>query len=262
MKIKFYQSHWFNIDLQEIANCCGHSSNKVADQKFYEIVYEHLLYNNFNSISQNWINKKNTLSNYLVEFFENNQLKDSKILSVGCGFGIVEQPLIQANFKIDLQECQEISIKYMQSNFLEDFKKVHFINSLDLKEINDHNYNVAMAITSTYCLTDQILKKFLESIYRIINKNGFFIWYETALSLNDVLNFLKMKIRNVKPHGVLWGWKRSINTLIKEASKVGLNLVSSCYFDENNKIIYPKKIMSLPVGKNIAWQMMVFKKND
>lgn len=262
MQIPFYQTEWHNVNFLELAKILDHPLNKLAESNFYKAYYNNLLANNFYFLSQNWINKKNTLSNYLLKFFENNQLKNSKILSIGCGLGIVEQPLIKANFKIDLQECQDLSITYMQNNFPEDFKKVHFINSLDLKEINDHSYNVAMAITSTYCLTDQILIKFLESIYRIIDKNGLFILYETVLSFNDVLNFLKMKIRNIKPHGVLWGWKRSVNTLINEASKVGLNLVSSCYFDENNQIIYPKKFMFLPYGKNVAWQMMVFKKND
>ncbi len=262
MKIELYQSHWFNVDLQELASCYKHPLNKVADEKIYQGIYEHLLYNNFKFVSQGWLNKKNALSNYLSEFFENNGLKHSKILSVGCGLGTVEKTLIQKGFKIDLQECQDISIKYLQNNFPEDFKKTNFINSIDLKEINDQSYNVAMAITSTYCLSDQILTNFLKSVHRIIDRNGFFIWYETALSFNDIFNFLKMKIRNNKPTGILWGWKRSLNTLIRKALKNGFKLVNSCYLDENNKVMYPRKFIFFPIGKNVAWQMMVFKKND
>lgn len=260
MKIPFYQNEWFNINLLEIAKDVSHPLQKVAGENVYHIIYDKLLNKKAGILSSQWVKGKYNLSDWLFKYFNKNNLNQSSILSIGCGLGIVEQPLIQKGIKIDLQECQNISIQYFKNNYPDDFQKTKFIISQDLKEVSNNSYEVVMAITSTYCLTDDILADFFNSVQRILKKNGIFIWYETALSMNDIYSYFK----NLRfpQNGLLWGWKRSKKMFIKKAKKNKLVLSESYYFDSFNHLITPKTIFGIPIGKEISWQMLVFKKND
>jgi SAM-dependent methyltransferase len=262
MKIKFYQGHWFGIDLKKLSRQEGLLIDVVASEKLYHHVYKKLLKDDENPITAEWLKNKHNLSGWLCNFIHEKKLQQGSILSVGCGLGIVEQPLVEKGIKIDLQECQDISIQYFQKNYPDEFQKIKFIHSLDMKEIEDSSYDAIMAITSTYCLSDQVLLEFLHAVHRILRKKGIFIWYETVLNVNDIIQFLKNKLRGKKQEGVLWGWKRSKGSLISRALKNNFSYQENYCFDKNNKIIKPSTFFGLPINVDAAWQMMVFKKND
>lgn len=260
MKIPFYQERWFGINLKELSKQEVLSIESVASEKLYHHVYKKLIEDDRNLITDDWIKNKHNLSEWLYNFIHEKNLQQSSILSVGCGLGIVEQPLVKKGIKIDLQECQDVSIQYFQKNYPSEFEKIKFINSLDLKEIEDDSYDAVMAITSTYCLSDQVLSEFLHTVHRILRKNGIFIWYETVLNVNNVVQSLKNKLRGRKQEGILWGWKRSKKNLVSKALKHNFVHQESYYFDRNNKIINPRTILGFPQGLDTAWQMMVFQK--
>ncbi|MBW8308957.1 MAG: hypothetical protein K0M45_04885 [Candidatus Paracaedibacteraceae bacterium] len=259
MKLKFYQKEWFGENLEGLAKHYGHKLTDLAGDQIYRAVYQKLLSNQFTNISENWILKKEALSHYLSNILKSFKIEHPHILSVGCGVGIVEHFLIRQGFNIDLQECQDLSIQYLHTKFPEEYKSINFIESLDLKQIDNSCYNVVMAITSTYCLPNTILASFLDSINRITSSNGYFIWYETVLTKQEIINALKNLVRGRTTEGLFWGWKRSTSSMIKLAKQHGFNLVKKSFLDSNN---VPLDTNGNWPPKQAAWQMMVFKKND
>lgn len=262
MKIPFYQTKWFNISLQGLAKKIGHKYEKVADSKIYHHLYKQLMTNYSSLITEDWIQKKHNLSNWLYKFLLKNKLDKGAILSVGCGLGVVEQPLIDKDLKIDLQECQDISIQYLAHMNIDTYKKANFLLSQDLGEIKGSSYDSVLSITSTYCLNNHEIKSFLSDINRIIKPKGIFIWYETSLSLNDFFQYIKNRLLFRKSEGILWGWKRSINSFVNFAKENNLYVKNIYFFDKDNNEVKINNIFGLVKNPNIAWQMVVFQKYD
>lgn len=261
-KIPLYQTEWFGINLRDVAKKLGHPLTEVAGPDVYHEIYHRLLTRQEASLSTQWIEKKHQLSQWILSFLRKKQLDNASILSIGCGLGIVEQPLIKEGLKIDLQECQDLSISYLKKNHPKDFEKTNFIFSSDLKEIPDSSYDVVMAVTSTYCLTDETLLNFLTSVHRILKKQGIFVWYETALTVQDIVTYIRSILANHDENGILWGWKRSLKNLQTLAKENQLHFLESYYFDSFNSEVTPGKILGIPYNSSVVWQMEVFKKHD
>ncbi|MBX9976740.1 MAG: methyltransferase domain-containing protein [Alphaproteobacteria bacterium] len=250
------------MDLEKLAMTVGHDRADVAGSNLYHQVYDELEKKKYAPITDAWIKNKHSLSAWLEKYFEKNNLGKGKTLSIGCGLGIVEQPLIDKGFHIDVQECQDKSIHYLSKKYPQTYKKTRFILSQDLKEIDDSIYDSILAITSTYCLTDLEVNAFLTSVSRILKQGGVFIWYETPLTWFDLFHYLKQSLLMRKSEGVLWGWKRSKNHFIRSAKKCNFSVKEFFYFDKKNNGINPSTLFDLPYDDRTSWQMMVFKKND
>ena len=266
MKIPFYQTEWLGVDLIKLAANINHDRSQIAGTKFYNAIY-HNLFNNKGfllSPAWAWVQKKHNLSAWLHLFLNTIMSANPAILSVGCGFGIVELPLIQKGMNINLQECQNYSIEYLKKNYPEVFKKTSFIISEDLSDIPSNSYDVVMSITSSYCLNQETLLSFLKAVKRILKKGGVFIWYETVLSFEDIGYFIKSTFYNIifrhknYQDKVLWGWKRSMNHQSLRARSQGLKLCQTFYFDKNNLEVFPSKFLGLPYGNALSWQAGIY----
>ncbi len=260
MNIPFYQSEWFGINLASLADDLGHPRTAVANTHIYAAVYNRLLTEKKYAINPAWIEKKNTLSTWLLGYIKEKSLEKSKMLSVGCGLGVVEQPLIAQGFNLDLQECQSVSLDYLKTEYPQEYQKSNLIISEDLIDIPPASYDLVMAITSTYALDNSTLSHFLEAISRILKKGATFIFYETALTFSDIKYYLRKHITKRGMEGLLWGWKRSNCRLIQQIQKHGLVQDEAYYFDSNNHIVKPKNWFRLFFDSKIAWQMMIFKR--
>ena len=262
MKLKFYQNDWLGLNLAEIGCKINHNKSHIAGSKFYNEIYHQVIGQNDFTLSQSWLEKKKNISDWIGSFLRSNIPSDASILSIGCGFGVVERPLIQEGMNITLQECQTHSLQYLQKKYPEVFEKTTLIISEDLSDIPSNSFDVIISITSTYCLNQETLCSFLESVKRILKKDGIFLWYETVLSLEDVLDVAYRLVRNVPSQDrVLWGWKRSLNRQHKLAKIYGFRQRKSHYFDGNNFEIFPRKFMGIPYGNSVRWQMGIYK-ND
>ncbi|MGV8948017.1 MAG: class I SAM-dependent methyltransferase [Candidatus Paracaedibacter sp.] len=265
MKIPFYQSSWLGINLLDLAKDIGHDTKQIVGPNFFSAFYQTVLSKTKSGPNKLWLEKKSNLSKWLMNFLTQNSQNKSSILSVGCGFGVVEIPLIQKGLRVDLQECQTHSIQYMQKNHPDIFEKTSFILSVDLSNIPSNSYDVVLSITSTYCLDQQTLLSFLEAVKRILKKGGIFIWYDTVLSIEDIVCYAKSTIRHIVVRDksqqdlVLWGWKRSLRHQSLRANSKGLELIQTFYFDKDNSVMVPSKFMGLPYGQSLSWQMGIYR---
>lgn len=263
MEIPFYQTEWLGLKLKIITSDLNHNRLHPAGSEFYNAIYKKLLGASKIELPNQWLLKKRTLSEYISNIIIGLGLENPEIISIGCGFGIVEQPLIKAGMKLHLQECQPYSINYLHKYFSKEFEKTLFILSQDLKEIGDNSYDVVMCLTSTYCLDKNTLEDFLASVERILKPNGVFIWYETVLTIDDLIYSLKtLLIKQKNENEVLWGWKRSPLSHKAFAKKHGLHLQYVKFLDNFNHVITPKMALGIPSSNNTAWQIGVYKKHD
>ncbi len=258
MKIPFYQNEWLGINLLEISKSIGLQENEVANSLLYEKFYQKLKEKGF-PLSQIWVDRKRELARKLSNL-RVLQGRAASVLSIGAGLGIVEANLIKKGWNVDTQECQPYSISYMKQQYPDQFKKTRFFLSTDLSEIPSNSYDMILAVTSSYCLNDDTLELFLQSVRRLLKKGGVFIWYETSLTWHDIIIHIKSKFLG-HPSGVLWGWKRSFKTVNKLAQKNGFSLLDHLYLDQDNKEISSSERIGLPTNKNVAWQLGIYQRD-
>src|ERR1700692_2406921 len=94
---RIYQSEWQSIPFSSFANP---SSKRLAGADFYDAFYVEFFkrYQNWDQLSPKWRETKKTWANFIATRTRNRP----KVLSVGCGLGIVERYLGAQNPQIDL----------------------------------------------------------------------------------------------------------------------------------------------------------------
>lgn len=262
MKLPFFQQRWFDIDLEELSDSLNLDSSKVGEENLYKGVYESLERGNYSGISEEYLNNKKDLAKLLENLLNQYQSKEKTSLSVGCGLGVVESELLQKGYKIDLQECQSLSLRYLEKNSPDILEHVRIIISNTLEKIPTHAYNTVMAITSSYCLKEEILELFFSDIERILKPHGVFIFYEASLTWREIFNYIKQRLLRRKNVGIFFGWKRSLTRFHKIAQSKRFLIEREIFLDRSNREVQSKKLAGVFLNPNVTWQLLVYKKND
>ena len=111
----FFQTQWQNISLLDIAKQKKIDPNTVAASDFYEAFYDQFDESGYN-FDIDWIRIKQAQTDKM-RYFINKKLSansNARFLSIGVGTGFVEESLLNEGFKIDLQECQPVSLNYLR----------------------------------------------------------------------------------------------------------------------------------------------------
>lgn len=253
LEIPFYQTHWHGIDLRKIAAKVGLEANVAANADFYKCFYEDLKFRSF-ELDADWLAEKMSISNLMESYCKS--VADSKSLSVGAGLGIVETPLIEKGFNIDLQDCQPYSLEYCKSKI---DKPVNFILSDDLSALPKEQYDFVFVIEVAYAIPTDALGSMFAQVYNVLKPGGKCMMLDCPYAWE----LLKGMIRNliIKPNEVLWGKIRTPRVFEKLAMSGGLNTQSVRYLGKNMQSIHPKKIFGEPISRdNIKYTEMVFAK--
>ena len=262
MNVIFNQTHWHGYCLQSLAESKGLPLDSIAGAEIYSAVYEKLKADKYQTISLSFCESKKRLAQWLESFFHSQHISSqSKILSIGCGMGLVESPLRKVGFEIDLQECQEQSFDYMMKRYPVEFKKSKLIISQDLESINNQTYDCVMAITSTYPLEERQLSSFLASVSRVLKKGGIFIWYDTSYNFSHLFHQIYWFLRNTKHAGIPWGYKRCLKHWNRKVKQTDLAYETYFYFDKENHLLESKRLLGLPLNNKTAWQMGIYRKH-
>ena len=92
---KIYQRQWHGINFNSFAEI---SENHMAGSKFYEKFYETFFkkFKSYDDLDKLWVKEKLDCIQILEKSKKFN--KTAKILSIGCGIGIIEKELIKKGF--------------------------------------------------------------------------------------------------------------------------------------------------------------------
>lgn len=186
LKIPFYQTTWSGISLVDLAKKLEHPLEKLPDARFYDAYYKKIS-NRKSLLNKKWKLSKKKITQWLKEQIDMHGNCKSHIISIGAGTGIIEIPLIESGYTIDLQEYQEESLDIFQvRNLTTCYVK-------DLKTIEGINYDIAVVIAMTYALSDKELELFFESCAKILGKNGKLIILDTSLSWWEIYAYCRNK---------------------------------------------------------------------
>jgi hypothetical protein len=255
MELIFCEKEWHNILLQNIDP--RQSARKIADTDFYKKFYE-VLDDNGGLLSPEWLNRKTNISQWIEKTFL--QLpagvnKDSfKILSLGVGLGIIEEPWIRKGFQVHLQECQEVSLKRLRGKF-----QTVPIYIGDARSVNAPagQYSLVVLSALDYVFDRKGYQQLLTEVQRLLSPEGKAVCLCVSnLSFKRMIFSLIKKLishRN-KESVVPWGYRRTVGEHIRLGKKVGLAAKKVYIFDN---YLHPIRVrrsrlfMSLPTLKSV-----------
>ena len=115
MEVRLYQDSWNSISLHEIAAAIGRDVKELAAEHFYEAFYRKMRSANF-AFDPAWLAVKSRTTEWLQKLCILSDVYPGhgKVISLGAGLGIVELPLIEQGYDIELQECQDQSLEYIK----------------------------------------------------------------------------------------------------------------------------------------------------
>jgi len=195
MKIKAFESNWHNIDFKELN--INLTIFKLADLKFYDKFYEEFFtrYNDFDDLSINWRTNKIEIAKAI----EKKLLKNSRVLSYGCGIGFIEKFIVEKrqDLKLDCFDFSDIASKWLKR----DSSNIYFTSNHEkLKK-----YDFIFMVDLLYAMGDVEATNLLKKVKYLLKNDGKIIICNTSSQENEnnenikyssIKNFIK-RIKNL-----------------------------------------------------------------
>lgn len=238
---KIFQDQWQGIYFRDFTEV---SSAKLADRAFYDKFYGRLFakYSDFSGLNPEWVNSKLGIARFLMNRLSK---KDIKILSLGCGLGIIEKFLNDNGYKsLDIAEGSGEPFKWIRKYFLQE--RV-FIGTFPSFLPYDRVYDVIYLSAAEYFMDKAELADFLRKIRDRLSKSGKFILISSSFELSGIFEelaaFTKNNIKyllellHIRPRGQFWGYSRSRNDFYRVMTDAGFSHIEDGFVDSKAKNI-------------------------
>lgn len=215
--IKLYQFSWLGIEFKQLR--FKKSPRFLANKNFYSLFYKNLFkkYKNIYQLPNVWLKHKLNVAKFVQKICKRKfKKKNIKILSIGCGLGLIENYLYGKGFIITATESQSISIKFLN-------KKINFIKTDNLKNFNKKRFDAVLICGIDYVFNNEEYRNFLIEIEKMNFKYLIITDIIIRSKLSVYFNYLKSVIKYLYL-GQFWGWIRHKNEHIKIFSKTNLYL--------------------------------------
>lgn len=211
---KFYSTEWQGIQFSSFWKL---DSKKIAGPDFYAAFYENLFrrYEGFHSLDPTWVKSKTFHAEFIKDKISD---KGTRILSIGCGLGIIEKILIESGFvNVEVTDTSDVPLRWIRG--IVGSQNIHigfFPECVDTGKRFDYIYFVLV----TYCLNNEELSGILKGCVRHLergtgrclilgscyewNFNG--VKYEIKETLKRFLSFLKT---GDFPRRQFWDYRRT-----------------------------------------------------
>lgn len=237
MELPFYEENWQDIPFKEVRGSHAYK-DKVADASFYESFYKTLL-DSKKEINPAWLAGKKAVSEWIEGTFLESmrkQLGDAfRILSIGAGMGVVEEPWAREGYHVELQECTEAPLKAFRASYPQ--VPVHICDGKAIP-LPDGSYDLIVLSGVDYIFDCSNYVTLLKEINRLLKKEGIALCIcFSNLPAYSVGRFFLIKLikfvlgRSGSDGRVLWGWKRSIGNHVSHGEEAGM-VAESIYIFE------------------------------
>lgn len=229
---KMYLREWNGVRLLDVAKAKNADPKRLCKSDIYEEFYRRLHADGF-KIGSDWISSKANLTDITKNMLLQYSANDARIISVGAGLGVVEEPLIRAGWDITLQECQGESFSYLKE------KKVEFkeLISNDLSVVETNAFDLCLMYGISYVFSQKSYAKYAKELHRIIKPGEFlFMWDPVGALTSNEKPSLVQRIKNnnfirklagkplIEPD-VFWGWIRSADVHLDVFYGAGFELI-------------------------------------
>ncbi len=228
---RFYQTEWHGIPFTSFASI---SSKKLPNESFYSLFYEAFFkkYNNINEIDPSWIDLKMQAMDFIKR--HSKFKKESKILSIGCGLGIIEKPLIKEGYsKLEITEVSKKPLQWLLPYISPD--KVHigfFPNCLSSNQLYDFIY---LAGIEYFFNQDQLII-FLKDVANKLAPGGTCLMISWSCKVATPFQSIIINLKDIVKHILdkmhigegrqFWGYMRKCKEFYKAFDKSGFTLIN------------------------------------
>lgn len=250
--IPFYQKEWHGLSLKKVMEKAG--SESLGKTEIYDFFYREHKKRGF-VFSEGFLNDRKKTSHFIKRELERllKNPRKLKILSIGAGLGLIEEPLLGEGFDITLQECTKEPFEYIESKKLQNPPKT--IVSEDLKDVPSESFDFVYCHGVCYAMDLETLKSFLRESFRVLKKDGYL-----QISGDGVYFWNLLKSLLFKHDGVLWGWRRPWQITRFHALRAGFKFEEHSFLDEDFREVFPQCFLGVPVHSVPVSDFFVFKK--
>ena len=237
---KIFQNQWHGIKFKSFSKL---SEKNMADSNFYENFYEKFFqkFESYNDLDSKWVREKLACIQILEKSSKFN--KTAKILSIGCGIGIIEKELItqQGFSNIEVTEVSKQPFKWL-TKFLP-LNKMH-IGFFPECISAENTYDFIFLSGIEYVFDDKGLLKLLVDVNKSLNKSGECILLSASHIKSGMIYNIKRTLRRFK-HSIIyagkrqfWGYARNSHEISKIITKSGFSIIEDGRDDKNLPGVY------------------------
>jgi SAM-dependent methyltransferase len=164
---KQYEIIWHGIPFESFATL---SASHLPDSSFYTRFYEilHQKYSGVDDLDQSWVSLKRQVAGLVTN--SPKIKKSDRILSIGCGLGLIEMVLLQEGFlNVEITEVSETPLRWVRPLFPSENVHVGFF-----PDCIPHNekFDLVLLASVEYFLKNAELLNLLRSVHNRLLPGG------------------------------------------------------------------------------------------
>ena len=241
MMTRNFQRTWQGLDIDALPEA---TTLAPAGTSFYEQFYSEAEKSPRNwSGRGRWIEEKRRLGYLLDDLFAERGIDahaNHRILSLGAGFGLVEDVLVERGHVVDVQDCQVISIRSFRERhagsgaFVCDARSISAMNG---------SYSAVCLIALEYAFNSSEYQELLREVARTLRPSGLAVLVSVSnLRARDVLLSWPRRLKDRLLHrgrpAVYWGYSRSVDVHARAAACAGMRVDSVLGLDAEARILW------------------------
>jgi hypothetical protein len=245
-----YQTRWQDIQFSSFAEL---SSTNLAAPEFYQAFYEAFFrrYQNWGQLSEDWRGRKERCAELIVT----RSRAGSKILSVGCGLGVMEHYLHAENPQLDLfiHEVAPAAWRWVGADFPDERK---FLGTIPDCLPKDMRFDLVYLAAVDYALDDDALIGLLAAIKPFLIGGGAGAgcllisasFQDTPATLKDKAVSLVRGLATalsavldscgLRSRGQFWGWSRTRDDYRSLLRRAGYGDIEDGFIDAGSRQQY------------------------
>jgi len=243
-----YSGDWHGISLESVAKETGLRLDQVANEHFYEALYRRWKDASFAS-DDGWVNAKRRIADLMADTLRQYAPPSPRVLSIGAGLGLIEGHLLDAGWRVELQECQAESLDRFRSD-----PRTRVWIGADLHGLPSTEFDAILSISMAYALSLERYRALLADCARILRPGGVLIVWDHDVRI--AFSTLRSRLRGRRQ--LFWGWLRTPNLHTALAEAAGFRTERVRFFDASlSPVDPPLRLAGLqsPFGRSLAQEL-------
>ena len=229
---KFWQTEWQGIQFSAFVNL---SSKTLADADFYNAFYQELFlrYSGYSELDKKWRKSKDVVAEWIA-----GQLPTgSRVLSVGCGLGYMEQKLWKEHgdrIELHVTDYATDALRWLREVIPDE--RIHDAAG---RGLDDFKFDMIYLSAVDYALDDEALVKLIIGLKARLAVDGHLVMISASYQGEGISSLQKLKdvARAMLDwlgqcsKGQFWGWMRTREDYRNLMARAGFGAVEDGFIE-------------------------------